>query len=140
CYSAAERILRPAARGPGQSPERRREHDLVDADRGAPRRVAPLIGCGRWLTECDDRPPKVRRASGMKKLLEVFLGVLTAIGGFVDIGELVANTEAGARYGLALAWPVLVGLLVIVLYAEMAGRIATLSQRPVFDLVRERMG
>ena len=76
----------------------------------------------------------------MKKLLEVFLGVLTAIGGFVDIGELVANTEAGARYGLALAWPVLLGLVVIVLYAEMAGRIATLSQRPVFDLVRERMG
>ncbi|MCU1426682.1 MAG: natural resistance-associated macrophage protein [Actinomycetia bacterium] len=76
----------------------------------------------------------------MKKLLEVFLGVLTAIGGFVDIGELVANSEAGARYGLALLWPVLLGLVVILLYAEMAGRIATLSQRPVFDLVRERMG
>jgi Mn2+/Fe2+ NRAMP family transporter len=76
----------------------------------------------------------------MKKILEVFLGVLTAIGGFVDIGELVANTEAGARYGVALVWAVLVGLVVIMLYAEMAGRIATLSQRPVFDLVRERMG
>ena len=76
----------------------------------------------------------------MKKVFEVFLGVLTAIGGFVDIGELVANTEAGARYGVALVWAVLVGLLVVMLYAEMAGRIATLSRRPVFDLVRERMG
>jgi Mn2+/Fe2+ NRAMP family transporter len=76
----------------------------------------------------------------VKKLVEVFLGVLTAIGGFVDIGELVANTEAGARYGLALVWPVLLGLVVMMLYAEMAGRIATLSQRPVFDLVRERLG
>src|SRR5436190_16464653 len=73
-------------------------------------------------------------------VLEVFLGVLTAIGGFVDVGELVANTEAGARYGVALVWAVLLGLVVIMLYAEMAGRIATLSQRPVFDLVRERMG
>jgi len=76
----------------------------------------------------------------MKKVFEVLLGVLTAIGGFVDIGELVANTEAGARYGVALVWAVLVGLVVIMLYAEMAGRIATLTHRPVFDLVRERMG
>jgi Mn2+/Fe2+ NRAMP family transporter len=76
----------------------------------------------------------------VKKVFEVFLGVLTAIGGFVDIGELVANTEAGARYGLALVWPVLLGLVVIMLYAEMAGRVATLSERPVFDLVRERLG
>jgi Mn2+/Fe2+ NRAMP family transporter len=76
----------------------------------------------------------------VKKVLQVFLGVLTAIGGFVDIGELVANTEAGARYGLALIWPVLLGLVVVLLYAEMSGRIATLSERPVFDLVRERLG
>ena len=76
----------------------------------------------------------------MKKVFEVLLGVLSAIGGFVDIGELVANSNAGARYGLALVWPVLLGLVVIVLYAEMSGRIAALSQRPVFDLVRERMG
>jgi Mn2+/Fe2+ NRAMP family transporter len=76
----------------------------------------------------------------VKKVFQIFLGVLAAIGGFVDIGELVANTEAGARYGLALVWPVLVGVVVMVLYAEMSGRIATLSQRPVFDLVRERLG
>jgi Mn2+/Fe2+ NRAMP family transporter len=76
----------------------------------------------------------------MKKVFEILLGVLSAIGGFVDIGELVANSNAGARYGLALVWPVLLGLVVIVLYAEMSGRIATLSQRPVFDLVRERLG
>src|SRR3954447_1151420 len=76
----------------------------------------------------------------MRKVFQVFLGVLTAIGGFVDIGELVANTEAGARYGMALVWPVLLGLLIAILYAEMSGRIAALSQRPVFDLVRERLG
>ena len=31
----------------------------------------------------------------MKKLFAVTLGVLSAIGGFVDIGDLVANGAAG---------------------------------------------
>ena len=38
----------------------------------------------------------------MKKVFEIFLGILTAIGGFVDMGDLVANAETGARFGLAL--------------------------------------
>ncbi|HEU0130926.1 MAG TPA: divalent metal cation transporter [Mycobacteriales bacterium] len=76
----------------------------------------------------------------MKRLVEVTLGILTAIGGFVDIGDLVANALVGARFGMALAWVVLVGVVGICLYAEMAGRVAAVSQRPVFDLVRERLG
>ncbi|MCA1824081.1 MAG: NRAMP family divalent metal transporter [Mycobacteriales bacterium] len=76
----------------------------------------------------------------MKKILEVTLGILTAIGGFVDIGDLVANALVGARFGLSLAWVVVVGVVGICLFAEMAGRVATVSKRPVFDLVRERLG
>jgi Mn2+/Fe2+ NRAMP family transporter len=76
----------------------------------------------------------------MKKFLGVTLGILTAIGGFVDIGDIVANAQAGARYGMALAWVVLVGVIGICVYAEMAGRVAAVSGRPVFDLVRERLG
>ena len=76
----------------------------------------------------------------MKKVLEIFLGVLTAIGGFVDIGDIVANAEAGARFGWGLAWVVLVGIIGICLYAEMSGRVAAVSGRPTFDLVRERLG
>ena len=76
----------------------------------------------------------------MKKVLQVTLGILTAIGGFVDIGDLVANAEAGARFRMNLAWVVLVGVIGIVVYAEMAGRVAAVSQRPVFELVRERLG
>jgi len=76
----------------------------------------------------------------VKKLLEVALGILTAVGGFVDIGDLVAATATGARFGLALAWVLVVGVIGIVIYAEMAGRVATVSHRPVFDLVRERLG
>jgi manganese transport protein len=76
----------------------------------------------------------------VKKLLDIALGVLTAIGGFVDIGDIVASTETGARFGLGLAWVVVVGVIGIILFAEMAGRVATVSGRPVFDLVRERLG
>jgi Mn2+/Fe2+ NRAMP family transporter len=76
----------------------------------------------------------------VKKILAVFLGVLTAIGGFVDMGDLVANAATGARFELSLFWVVPVGVVGIVLYAEMAGRIAAVSGRTVFDLVRERLG
>ena len=76
----------------------------------------------------------------MKKSLQVTLGILTAIGGFVDIGDLVANAESGARFKLGLAWAVIVGVVGIIVYAEMAGRVAAVSGRPVFSLVRERLG
>ena len=76
----------------------------------------------------------------MKKVTQITLGILTAIGGFVDIGDLVANALTGARFGMSLAWVVLVGVLGIVVFAEMSGRVATITGRPVFDLVRERLG
>jgi manganese transport protein len=76
----------------------------------------------------------------VRRLVEITLGILTAIGGFVDIGDLVANAETGARFRMGLAWAVLVGVLGIVVYAEMAGRVAAVSGRAVFDLVRERLG
>ena len=76
----------------------------------------------------------------MKKYLAVTLGILTAIGGFVDIGDLVTNALVGARFGMSLTWAVVVGVVGIVVFAEMSGRIAAVSGRPVFDLVRERLG
>src|SRR5690242_5253128 len=104
---------------------------------GSPRAVTVPRSCYTpRATSRRSKPSSSRsRASArdMKKFVEIFLGVLTAIGGFVDIGELVANTEGGARFGFALVWPILLGLVVIMLYAEMSGRIATMSKRPVFD-------
>jgi Mn2+/Fe2+ NRAMP family transporter len=76
----------------------------------------------------------------VKRLLAVTLGILTAIGGFVDIGDLVANGIVGSRFGMHLAWVVLVGVLGICVYAEMSGRVAAISGRPVFDIIRERLG
>src|SRR3954466_11402067 len=76
----------------------------------------------------------------MKRFFAIALGILTAIGGFVDIGDIVANAEAGARFGIAHAWVLLLGVIGICSYAEMSGRVAAVSGRAVFDLVRERLG
>lgn len=76
----------------------------------------------------------------MKKFVGITLGILTAIGGFVDIGDLVANALVGSRFGMSLAWVVVLGVLGICVFAEMSGRIAAVSGRAVFDLVRERLG
>ncbi|MCU1457150.1 MAG: hypothetical protein JWL73_1242 [Actinomycetia bacterium] len=76
----------------------------------------------------------------MKKLLGVTLGVLTAVGGFMDIGDIVASSAVGARFGMSLAWALLLGVGGILVYAEMSGRVAAVSGRPTFDLVRERLG
>jgi Mn2+/Fe2+ NRAMP family transporter len=76
----------------------------------------------------------------VKKIFQVALGIIAAIGGFVDIGELVFNTQAGALYRYQLLWAVPVGVIGIVVFAEMTGRVATVSGRPVFDVVRMRMG
>src|SRR3954453_10080566 len=76
----------------------------------------------------------------MKKLVGVMLGVLTAIGGFMDIGDIVANSATGARFGMSLAWAVLLGVGGIVVYAALAGQGAAGGGRPTFDLVRERLG
>ena len=68
------------------------------------------------------------------------LGILTAIGGFLDIGDLVTNAVVGSRFGLGLAWVVPVGVLRICLFAQMSGRVAAVSGRATFEIIRDRLG
>jgi Mn2+/Fe2+ NRAMP family transporter len=76
----------------------------------------------------------------LRSILAVALGILSAIGGFVDIGDIVFNTQAGATFGYQLLWVVVIGVVGIIVYSEMCGRVSAVSKRPVFDLVRERAG
>lgn len=46
----------------------------------------------------------------------------------------------GSRFGLTLAWVVVVGVVGICLYANMAGRVAAVSGRATFEIIRERLG
>jgi manganese transport protein len=74
------------------------------------------------------------------KIFQIALGILAAIGGFVDIGDIVFNATAGATLGYQLIWAVVVGAIGIMVYSEMCGRVACVAKRPVFDVVRERLG
>lgn len=74
------------------------------------------------------------------RLFAFTLGTLSAIGGFIDIGDLVADAQVGARFGLGLAWVTLVSVIGIMCYSEMAGRIALRTQRPALALARSRLG
>ncbi|HET9938813.1 MAG TPA: Nramp family divalent metal transporter, partial [Gaiella sp.] len=76
----------------------------------------------------------------MKSIFSVALGILAAIGGFVDIGDIVFNVAAGAEFGYELLWAVVLGVGGIITYAEMCGRVAAVSKKAVFDVVRERLG
>lgn len=72
----------------------------------------------------------------MKKLL----GIMTALGGFVDFGQIVFTLQAGASFRYALLWPIVLGAVAIIVYMEMCGRIAVIAREPVFAIVRDRLG
>jgi manganese transport protein len=76
----------------------------------------------------------------VKSILQISLGLLAAVGGFVDIGDLVFSTQAGASFGYSLLWAIVVGTIGIIVFSEMAGRVAAVSNRAVFETVRERLG
>jgi manganese transport protein len=40
----------------------------------------------------------------VKKYLQIALGIIAALGGFVDIGELVFNSQAGSLFGYRTLW------------------------------------
>src|SRR3954468_7551947 len=65
---------------------------------------------------------------------------MTALGGFVDFGQIVFTLQAGASFRYALLWPIVLGTAAIILYMEMCGRIAVIAREPVFAIVRDRLG
>jgi Mn2+/Fe2+ NRAMP family transporter len=74
------------------------------------------------------------------RFASIALGVVTAVGGFVDIGEVVTLSSAGAAYHFAMLWVLGLSVAGAMVYAEMAGRIEIASQRTVFEVMRERLG
>jgi manganese transport protein len=76
----------------------------------------------------------------MKKLLSLTLGIMTALGGFVDLGQIVFTTQAGSLFGYHLLWAIALGTIAIIVYMEMCGRVAVVAREPVFAVVRDRLG
>lgn len=76
----------------------------------------------------------------MKKIKDIALGIITAIGGFIDAGAIASSSQAGSQFQWSLLWVVVLSFFTITLYIEMAARVAISTRRALFDAVRERLG
>ena len=74
------------------------------------------------------------------RVAELALGILTAVGGFVDVSELVFVAQAGSQFGYALIWVIVLSTIGIMVFGEMSGRVAAIAKQPVFNLMRHRLG
>jgi Mn2+/Fe2+ NRAMP family transporter len=76
----------------------------------------------------------------MKKILQITLGIITSVGGFLEIGSVTTAAQAGASFGYQLLWAILLGTLCLIFLVEMGGRLAAVSKHTIVDAMRERFG
>lgn len=76
----------------------------------------------------------------MKAVFDLLLGVVTSIGGFVEIGSISTSAQAGSEFGYQLLWAVAIATLMLAMLCEMSGRLAAVRKRPLAAAVRERFG
>src|SRR5437762_2767861 len=75
-----------------------------------------------------------------KQIFEVALGVVTSVGGFLEIGSIATAAQAGAGFGFQLVWAIVLGTICIAFLVEMGGRFAAASRHTLSDGIRERFG
>src|SRR6185312_4144430 len=76
----------------------------------------------------------------MKRVLQIALGIVTSVGGFLEIGSIATAAQAGAGFGFQLAWSVALGTICIGFLVEMSGRFSAVSKHTIPDAMRERFG
>jgi Mn2+/Fe2+ NRAMP family transporter len=76
----------------------------------------------------------------MKKFLQIALGIVTSVGGFLEIGSVTTAAQAGASFGYKLLWAILLGTICLIFLVEMAGRFSAVSKHTIVDATRERFG
>jgi Mn2+/Fe2+ NRAMP family transporter len=76
----------------------------------------------------------------VKKWTEIALGVVTSIGGFLEVGSIATSVQGGAVFHFQLAWVLVLGTARLAFLMEMPGRLAAVSRRTYADLLRERFG
>jgi len=76
----------------------------------------------------------------MKKWMQLALGIVTAIGGFFDMGTMATSAQAGASFRFQLLWTVGAGTLLVIFLVEMSGRFAAVSRKALPDAIREHFG
>jgi Mn2+/Fe2+ NRAMP family transporter len=67
----------------------------------------------------------------VSKALDLVLGIVTSIGGFVEVGSISTAAQAGAEFGLSLLWAIAAATLFVAALAEMAGRWPAVGKRTI---------
>jgi Mn2+/Fe2+ NRAMP family transporter len=75
-----------------------------------------------------------------KKALEITLGIVTSVGGFLEIGSVTTAVQAGAAFGYHLLWAILLGTVCLIFLVEMSGRLSAVSKHTIVEATRERFG
>jgi len=76
----------------------------------------------------------------MSAIVDLVLGIVTSIGGFVEAGSISTAAQAGSEFGLQLLWAIAAATVMLALLVEMSGRLAAVSRRSLAAAVRERFG
>ncbi|HEX9942549.1 MAG TPA: divalent metal cation transporter [Thermoanaerobaculia bacterium] len=76
----------------------------------------------------------------MRKWLQLALGILTAVGGFFDMGAMATSLQAGANFRFQLLWAVLLATLLVIFLVEMSGRFAAVTRMALPDAIRDHFG
>ncbi|MEA2204904.1 MAG: hypothetical protein QOE77_1680 [Blastocatellia bacterium] len=76
----------------------------------------------------------------MKKIFEIALGIVTSVGGFLEIGSITTAAQGGAEFSFQLLWAIVLGGVCIIFLVEQSGRLAAVSGRTLPDAIRERFG
>jgi len=76
----------------------------------------------------------------MRKYLDLLLGVAAAIGGFLDLGQMLFALQIGAKFAFLQLWVLLLGTAAIIVFMEMSGRVAAVAKQPLFVVMRRQLG
>jgi Mn2+/Fe2+ NRAMP family transporter len=76
----------------------------------------------------------------MRKSLSLALGILTAVGGFFDMGAMATSAQAGANFRFQLLWAVVLATLLVTFLVEMSGRFAAVTRMALPDVIRDHFG
>lgn len=76
----------------------------------------------------------------MSAIVDLVLGVVTSIGGFVEAGSISTAAQAGSEFGFQLLWAIAIATVMLAMLVEMSGRLAAVHHDALAAAVRERFG
>jgi Mn2+/Fe2+ NRAMP family transporter len=76
----------------------------------------------------------------MKNMSKLALGILTSVGGYLEVGSMGTALQAGSFFRYELLWAIALGTICIGFLAEMSGRLAAVDHETVISAVRGHFG